>query len=102
MPPYGYMCQLRSLWPTLRSQEVNLSPIEIHVLHAFYQIFSYAKDFYLNFWGSNTEKECLGHTNIIQIVSWDKYDKNQKIKKTKIMTEVSHKVIIILYDWWNM
>jgi len=31
----------RSLWPILRSQEVNISPIGLHVFQVFFQIFSF-------------------------------------------------------------
>ena len=60
----------RSQCPTLRSQEVKLSPVGLHVFHAFYQILSYPKDSFLNFgdpYIQIQQKEYLGHINLLLI-----------------------------------
>ena len=38
LSPYGHIIGCRSLWPSLRSQEVMLSSIGIHVFHVFHFI----------------------------------------------------------------
>ena len=71
-----------SPFPCIPMEEVKLSPIGIHVFHAFYQIFSYPKDMFVNFWDSyikTLQRECLGHTNLILISFLGHILQNQKI-----------------------
>ena len=61
---------LRWQCPTLRLQEVKLSPNGFYVFYAFYQIYSYPKDFFLNFGDQYIQiqqKEYLGHINLLLI-----------------------------------